>query len=314
MNDFYHRQHEPFMLRLLAARRRVCNEIRTMLLTGLVVGVLIPSAFSLAFMLTRLHLGYTPERVRVLMTLCGMTSFIIVAFLMSDIQQEKRKAALIQEEYDTRLFRLPWHVGATGQPLSPAQLVRHTRPDRRLATTQGDRAGPLHRALNVPPALLVLLCQSRSLGRDALRRKRATWLLGIISGLDCLLSALPGASIPNVPADYLTVIALLLPICMYYGHYASGNKRADRQEAILRNEIKQGLSRAIRTQAYDGQELEILARRVQDGVFQCRLHGNPAPGCLVRDDEAQANRLFERMAGMLEELIASREKSVPAAD
>lgn len=109
MNGFYEKQNEPHMLKLLAGQRQIYSDVKAILMKSFCAGVVMPSVLSFIFFVMSFYPGYTAPWVKTLLTIYGLAFFIINHFILEHISNCKKKAARIQEEYDTRLFDMEWN-------------------------------------------------------------------------------------------------------------------------------------------------------------------------------------------------------------
>jgi hypothetical protein len=210
-------------------------------------------------------------------------AWALTASLVIDgaIKRETRRAAAIQEAFDTRLYQMNWNTAFVGQPVPPEDLHRLVRAfhkndhrEDRIRNWYPDMTG-LHRPYDI------LLCQQTNLAWDArLRRRYATFLLTAV----ILWSAL---GVVVAIAVGLTVIEALLRwyvpslAALRLGLEGQRTQRdlANERERLL--ELVRGeLDRASPGPVTPARQMRLikLCREIQDGIFATRQQVARVPG------------------------------------
>lgn len=176
-----------------------------------------------------------------------------------------RRAAVLQEMFDVRLFRLPWNAVAAGDPVGLPEVSRLDRAFR------GDEQylRDYYEVPDLPRPYDVLACQQQNLGWGARVRRRYAYT--VLAGV--ALWATVGV-VFAVTAD-LTVSALLtqwfvpslgvllLGLEIYRGQRGVAAER-DRALALLQQRI------TAAAREHDEAGLLTLARQTQDLIFNSR--------------------------------------------
>ena len=123
MNDFFEKQNEPRMLKLLAGQRQIYCDVKAILMKSFLMGVVVPSILSLTFFVMSFFPGYTVPWIKTFLTIYGLVFFIINHFIMEHVSNCKKKAARIQEEYDTRWFNMEWNDLVAGKTTSVSESL-----------------------------------------------------------------------------------------------------------------------------------------------------------------------------------------------
>ncbi|AZN40404.1 S-4TM family putative pore-forming effector [Paenibacillus albus] len=122
--------------------------------------------------------GVKPVSIYILPVI-GFVWLLLSVILLQELEKKiTRRAATIQEEFDTSLFELPWRDRLVGRKASPEQVAHASQ------RFKGDRSKLLdwYTGLNAPSHFLnVLLAQRSSLAWDVKLRKRYAILVGVLS-------------------------------------------------------------------------------------------------------------------------------------
>ena len=251
---------------------------------------------------------------RQVVALVGFCWFVVsVAVLRRFASADAKTGALIQEQFDTDLFFLPWRSTVAGDPIPDhkiAQLARKmatgSPADRRITDGWYDPTWGVHYPLDV------LIAQQQNLAWDAqLRRRYAGWLAwgasawtagGLVFGFIANASVLQTLLSFYVPS----IAAYALAADIWHGQREVANERerlGDQVAATLDAAAPGPISDR------DRQRLRGIARDLQDGILRTRLNVSRVPGWLYahyRDgDEADfaetAERHRQRLAGIASE-------------
>lgn len=304
MNGFYEKQNQPYMLKLLAAQRQGYSDIKTTLMRSFFAGVVIPSALSFIFFIMSFYPGYTAPWVKTLLTIYGLGFFILNHFVMEHIGNCKKRAARIQEEYDTSLYEMEWNGVLAGKKIPFSESIEYAR---RYLNSNGDKSlrnWYLNESLNVPAPLMVLLCQSKNMSWDARLKRKTSTLLSVIVAVNILMFTVTFMFANPTFLEFIAFIAIILPTYQFYYRYVSENKksvmRADEVRALTESTLRQ----VTDTHVFDQQEIEKLSRTIQDQIFSYRVSGNPVPDFIHKrnrvQDEERYDRVFEEYSVQLE--------------
>ncbi|WP_416982092.1 S-4TM family putative pore-forming effector [Streptomyces sp. T028] len=218
--------------------------------------------------------------------------------------REMRRAALFQEMFDTRVFRLPWNTLLAGgdEPL-PHEV---SRAARRYTAPESLLEDYFYEVTELPRPLDVLACQMQSLGWGARIRRR--YAAAVSGGL--VLWSLAGIGLGL--ARSMTVTGMLLHWfvpslgLLLLGVDTAASQRdtaGDREHAhtVLMTEVRGHAARGGPEE--EAPALLQLARQVQDILLLTRLRQARVPDWFFkrfqtsdRTDFVRATREFDRLS------------------
>ncbi|MBT0313015.1 hypothetical protein ISO85_06720 [Morganella morganii subsp. morganii] len=303
MNDFYEKQNEPHMLKLLAGQRQIYSDVKAILMKVFFAGVVVPSILSLIFFVMSFYPGHTGPWIKTLLTIYGVVFFIVNHFIMEHVSNCKKKAARIQEEYDTSLFNMEWNDIVTSKKIPISESLEYAQ--KHLAT-EGDhrlRNWYLNAPMSVSAPLMVMLCQSKNMGWDAGLKKKTSTFLSVILALNIIMLAITFIFTNPTYLQFVAFVAILLPIYQFYYRYVSDNKKSVARADELRILVENALRQVAKERAYDKKALDKQSRLVQDQIFNYRATGNPVPDFMHKSnrakDEERYDRIFEEYSSQL---------------
>lgn len=309
MNDFYEKQNEPNMLKLLAGQREIYSQVKNILMKIFFAGVVIPSILSFLFFVMSFHPGYTAPWMKTFLTIYGLIFFIINHFILEYTSNCKKKAARIQEEYDTNLFNMEWNEIVAGKKTPISESIAYAQ---KHLTTEGDDGlhnWYLNAPMNVSAPLMIMLCQSKNMGWDAGLKRKTSTFLSIILALNIIMFAITFIFTNPTYLQFIAFIAILLPTYQFYYRYVSENKKSVARADELRTLVENTLRQVVKEHAYDTKTLEKQSRLVQDQIFNYRATGNPVPDFMHSrnrtKDEELYNRIFEEYSSQLQDIATS---------
>ncbi|GEM_PF-1584418 len=304
MNDFYEKQNEPYMLKLLAGQRQIYSDMKNILMKSFFFGVVVPSILSLAFFVMSFFPGYTGPWMKTLLTIYGLVFFIINHFIMEHVSNCKKKAARIQEEYDTSLFNMEWNNIVAGKKIPISESTEYAQ---KYLVAEGDcslRNWYLNAPMKVSAPLMVMLCQSKNMGWDAGLKKKTSTFLSVILAVNIIMFAITFIFTNPTYLQFIAFVAILLPTYQFYYRYVNDNKKSVARADELRILVENTLWQVVKEQAYDKKTLEKQSRLVQDQIFNYRATGNPVPNFMHKrnrtKDEEKYDRIFEEYSLQLE--------------
>jgi hypothetical protein len=219
-------------------------------------------------------------------------------------ENERRRAALLQEMFDVQAFELPWNEVIAGEPLAPQEVSRLSQQCR--------SSDELFRDYYLVPVVArpydVLGCQQQNLGWAArVRRRYARALLaaaGIWSGAGLLVGWLGGLNVSELLLRwYLPSLgALLLAVDTYRAQYDAA---AERERVLsLMNAHLSGAARLATSEAAG--PLLAFAREIQDVIFKTRTQHTRVPNLFFRRFRVQDRTDFEAAMTELQRTISSK--------
>ncbi len=181
-----------------------------------------------------------------------------------------RRAAVLQEAFDTELFGLPWNRAVAGDQPEPQEISRLAR----LYKGDESRLRDYYEIDALPHPLDVLACQLQNLGWGTRVRRRYAnaiqWGLVVWCATGVLVGVTAGLSVSDVlTAWFVPSLGLLL--------LGVDTFRAQRDTTQARERAHRELSDRIEAYVADGSrparhaELLDLSRQVQDVLLQTRL-------------------------------------------
>ena len=262
------RQNDPDMLSLLCsmsashARAQRLDSLRT------IVSVLLA--------LSGLAAALASVAAAPITLLGGAWALVYSVGLASWGDSELRRAALIQEMFDVRLFRLPWNAVAVGGEPSAHDVSRLRRRYRGDEDTLRD----YYEIPDLPHPYDVLACQQQNLGWGARVRRRYAYTVlsavGVWAGAGLLVGGIAGLSVTQLVLRWYvpSLGALLLGADAYRGQRDVASER-DRVLSIVRERITSAAKKMHHGNT--NAELIVLARQVQDVLFQTRVRQTRVP-------------------------------------
>ena len=214
------------------------------------------------------------------MGVAGLAWLLVSAGLRLVSNHSAKTAALIQEQFDTTLFYLPWRDEVAGEQVPDhdiAQLENRVKrggvADRRITAGWYDPTDGLHHPLDV------LVSQEQNLAWDSrLRRRYARTVLGVAIvwtligiglclGSDAVIDPLTTFFVPSLGA-----YGLAGEIWNSQIDIASERERLAKD---VRRELHNAASGPI--SVAESRRLRGFARNVQDGILRTRLSASRVP-------------------------------------
>lgn len=256
------RQNEPDMITMLRAAAASHRQAQRLVALHLTASAVLAGGAVLALLVPATNAA---------VSLLGMVWALAYALWAGEWSQRgHRKAALIQEAFDTELFGLPWNRAVAGSPPEAHETARLSRRYR------GDEA-KLHDYYEIdalPRPLDVLACQLQSLGWGVRVRSRYATAIQVGLAVWCLTGLLVGITARMSVSEVLTTwfvpsLGLLL--------LGVDTQRAQRDTVEARERAHRELSDRIDAYVAAGSDpahhpaLLELSRQVQDVLLQTRL-------------------------------------------
>ncbi|MER5799083.1 MULTISPECIES: S-4TM family putative pore-forming effector [Streptomyces] len=255
-------QNDPEMLRLLRAAsasharaQRLASGhvvVSTALAVGAVVGVFVP-------------VSLTP------LSLVGLVWAVVYAVGASAwTKNEFRRAALLQETFDTRLFGLPWNHVLVGREPSADEISRLARHYRGSPARLRD----YYEIQDLPRPFDIVACQLQNLGWGSRIRRRYAGFVRTGLVLWCAAGVLAGVlnrmSLTDVLMDWYvpSLGLLLLGVDTYQAQQDTVAAREHARKTLLTRTEQYARAGALEAQAVG---MLSLARQVQDVLLQTRL-------------------------------------------
>jgi hypothetical protein len=253
---------------------------------------------SLLLAVAGLATAFLPGLTVSVTVLGGLWAVAYSVGLTSWESSEARRAALLQELFDVRLFRLEWNSVFAGTPPAPQQISSLSRRFR------GDEAElrDYYEIPELPRPYDVLACQQQNLGWGARVRRRyartvltamLVWLgAGLVVGLSARMSVLDLVLLWYVPS--LGAVMMGLEVC-----------RTQWQVAAERERVMELLEARV-TAGGDTATLVAFARQVQDVIFQSRQRYTRVPDWFFRHFKSTDRADFQAAMNDLQALVGRR--------
>jgi hypothetical protein len=201
-------------------------------------------------------------------------SFLGVWFFSRNISKYKEMGAIVQEEFDCGVFRMPWNRVIVSERLTPEQInewskkiVEYNREKNKVLKWYKDFPDvfPYHVAR--------IVAQKYNTNWDVDLRNSFSNFLNIVSCL-FIVAILFMSSINNMAVSGLFQILLpVLPMTILLVSFSGDNKKAIKNLSILKNKLDEVWGDILYSRK-NAEELDYAARSIQDGIYLHRL-GSP---------------------------------------
>lgn len=291
------KQNTPESQRLLVAQRHLYSQAKRWHLVRLLGAIALEAAAPLVLLAA-------PGVKHALEVAGGVAVLVSHLVCQRKEQDDREKAATIQEQFDTSVFDLAWNPVLVPDKVDPEVLLAAARDFRGLHAGVRDWYGDTSA---VPHPVDVLLCQRANLVWDAqLRRRYARILRAVVLAVPAA-EIVVGLATGQLLSEYF--LALLLPslpaLLEGFDIARENEEHAARKEA-LKAQLQGLWEGALRGESVTVEQ----CRRIQDAIYTLR-----STGPLVLD------RLYHRfrrrdegtMRAAVEELVAAYRHSVVPA-
>lgn len=289
--------------RLLRARHRNYRPAKVIQGILILCSVLLP-------LLSLIGATYFPE-VRPYVALAALILLLVdTAFIDGFHKGRLKRGAKLQEQFDTKVFSLPWNRFVTGAHVEPEDV--HSLSTKPLSEKREQHFNAWHEVCvgSLPLHLARLVCQRTNISYDArLRRKYGNWLLAltVLFGVALLFF---GMSRGFTLADL--VMTLLVPIMPAMTWALKERLQQTNAAVSLTNLVAEW--NKIWTKALDGADpADITAdsRALQDAIYQHRER-SPLVFDWVYHMQRKGNESAAHHAA--EHLVATAEKRLREGD
>lgn len=307
MNEIIRKQNLENQIFHLAAMRKIYSNVKKAFLVNFILSVLIPVIFSiLNLVLKLLSIDNYHTFTSIIMTY-GVIMFILNYFIVNHISSCKKKAATIQEQFDTSVFGIPWNKTLVRSKVSTDEIYKHAHSYLSKNGEASLRNWYLNTSLSLPIEIQILLCQSKNLGWDANLKKITSRILIGISASSLVILLIIGILSGSSLNIFIATLAVNLPIYAFCLKYVSENNSVISKMSEIRKDVEQFLSDISESKLYNKKQTQIFIRSIQDMIFTYRSTGNPAPDkmhkLLRKKDEEHYDRLFYKYEKELSDVI-----------
>lgn len=283
---------------MLAAQRQIYTHVKLLLLVSFVFAVIIPVIFSSINLALKLFSNSTNIAFTATILIYGVTVLIINQKMMSHIGTCKKKAATIQEKYDSYVLGVPWNEILVRSEPTCEDIEKYSDTYLKKHGNESLKNWYLNTPLSLPLPIQVLLCQSKNLGWDSRLKKITTQLLSVIIAASAILLLIIGSLSNSSLVNFLASVTVSLPIYNFYYKYATENKSVISKMDDLKRDIEIIIEKIKTEQKYEKSHIERIIRAIQDNIYAYRAAGNPAPSIIHKlsrsRDEEYYNRIFEK--------------------
>ncbi|MEU6073327.1 S-4TM family putative pore-forming effector [Micromonospora sp. NPDC047074] len=297
------RQTRPEMMALLRAMS-VCHT-RAQRLDNLRMGL------SVALGVAGAVVALTGVSAAAVTAVGALWALVNAVGLASWSRGQVRRAAVLQEMFDVRLFGLEWNTVAVGDRLGAEEVSRLER------AFPGDERylRDYYEIPSLPPPYDVLACQQQNLGWGSRVRRRYAYavLAGVVTwtAAGVVVGVATGLTVADLLSRWFvpSLGALLLGLEIYRGQRDVAAER-DRALAIVQRHVVAAASRGDEGATVDGSM--VLARQVQDLIFHSRLVQARVPGWFFRRYHPSDRVDFQAAMAGLVEILDTRDRAARA--
>jgi len=263
--SIYIKQNSPKNIKLLTAQRHLYQQAKT-LQRWRTIGTVGLAAIAPFVM-------FVFPQSKTIMGMAGGLWLLISKLIFEDIEAGKIKtAAIIQEQFDTILFDLPWNSAISGNKVEPEIISSAAR------TIKGEKAeleNWYSDTGNIPYPGDVILCQRAGLVWDWRLRQYYAWVIGAMTAFLFIFGIVLALITNQTVIDYFLALflpslsALLKGIEITRKHNKIAGEKLKLEKRIL----------TIWTTFLNDQDsvTKEHCRQIQDGIFILRSQGPLVP-------------------------------------
>lgn len=265
LNDINVRQNEDEHLERLAAQRALYSQAKCVRLFVVVSAISIAVASALAAFLY-------PKASPGLGLLGLLLALLDLLFLDGREEDLRQRAAAIQEDFDTRLFSLPWR-DSLGHEVEHERVVeegRDGKSDPKLRDWYPDVSA-------LPPGLAALVCQRSSITWDGRTRSIYSVVVGVMTVVFAVSMVGLAVAMEMALADFLMALAFpAFPAVQHGVKVVRAHRKAADAEKALFDDVE-----ALVRQGPSAVDVTAL-RQVQDRLWLLRREQPLVPDALYR--------------------------------
>lgn len=214
-----------------------------------------------------------PGSAELLGALAGAWVLVARTLLIRLEDDDRRRGAVIQEQFDVELFGLPWNESVTGKPVAPEDIVDAAG---RVDAVGLDWYPDTDR---LPWPIDVILCQRGSAVWG--RRTHAAYATTLAIAAVAWFAVGVGIAVLRELSLAAYLLGLFLPSQPAFLD-AADHWQSHRRQAARKAEIENRADELINLHAAGGVVGADACRTVQDHTFQLRAAGPPVPGWFYR--------------------------------
>ncbi|MEM7374537.1 MAG: S-4TM family putative pore-forming effector [Bacteroidota bacterium] len=266
-NDLYTRQVEPGYVKLLAAQKQIYIE-------GKRIKEIIFFASLFTAVIFPILLKYFPNHEPAIGILGGLIS-IAAAYLLPAIPSKKAAtAANIQEEFDTKLYKMEWNQSLAGNKVSKREIER---ANKRLKDRSNIDDSPWYQDYrNMEHSQAVLHCMQENLYWDRKQKMKYATFLGIVASCLFVLGWIWGFEILELHhLEYLAGVFFPFSGFLMYLIQTIWRSHASSIGGMQKESSAQILSEKYQGTPFPIPDTEL--RNLQDAIYTSRKTGDLVP-------------------------------------
>jgi len=255
-------QAKPELVRLIWARDNTYRRAKFVQGFFVTLSVLLPllSAF-----FTPSHPDWTP-----FFALFGLCLLFLDMAVLDQLQKERlKRGAKLQEEFDTKVFELPWNKFVAGDKVAPEDINEAT--SKPLSEKRKNEIETWYEGCvsQVPLHIGRLICQRTNISYDSrLRRRYGNGLLGVTLLVGIVLLGCALSIDLKFAAVIITFGVPFTPVMAWTLREHRNQVETANSLQNLQNEFKDLWRKALSGASPD--ELKIGSRELQDAIYQHR--------------------------------------------
>lgn len=260
-NDITELQAKPEMVRLIWARDKTYQAAKYTQGWFVIWTVAVPVIGALT---SSLGPGLKPA-----LALIGLLFLLLDVGLIDRLQKERlKRGAKLQEEFDTKVFGLPWNKFVAGDKVLPEDVTEAASaamPAKRQKEIETWYEASVSR---VPLAYGRLVCQRTNISYDSrLRRRYGNWLISVTLVL-AIIALVAGVLLDPKFTDAILGLAMVTPMLSWA--LREHRKQLDTCNSLqnLQSEFKTVWAKAL--EGASDEELKVCSRQLQDAIYQHR--------------------------------------------
>lgn len=287
MNEILNKQNDFELIKLLQASTVAYTKSKYWENKFTYSIVLLAVAYPISYILIK------DETVK--LSLFGFSFFltVLIQILTSTLKGNTSKGAIFKEEFDTKLFNLPWK--------STLKIPDHTEVSKFSLQYKGKEIKDWY-SIRLSPAIshnmaVAILQHSNTSWDIELRKSFRSWIIGILTSYSIMLLSF----FAIMKVDGLTIFFNLFSVLTFYNHFISlirGHSAAIEKREI----ISMYLDKIIRNKKKI--TIQIL-RDVQDEIYSTRKESVKVPNFFFRLYKNRMNAITEDYISSINQLYVT---------
>lgn len=301
-NNIPAEQATPDLVKLAHARQNTFKTAKWAMGAFVIVSIALPA---LGAFLARW------DEAKPYFALAGLVLLIVDVALLQPTQKDSiKRAAKLAEEFDTKVFKLPWNSFVAGEKVAPEDIRKASK--RPLSTERKEQIASWYESSvgEVPLRFGRLVCQRTNIHYDErLRRQYVTWLLSLTTIVGGVLFLIAFAKDSKLSEFVMGLAVPFTPVLAWV--LRERRKQVDTAASLdrLQSEFQKIWREAIA--GASEKETESRSRQLQDAIYQ---HRSSAPllfdwvYTLLRDkNEDEAHHAARALVNEAKAAVAAKE-------